>query len=409
MIEGSAAAVTNTPFTPNERVVRDRMPVCYIFDEDAQICHFLSLTLFGRGIRTEEYSDGSSFLQAVDRRSPDLVFLNVGPDSRETIELMQALAQQGYFGFIQLMSARGSAVLDHVKKIAEQQKLMVLPGLPKPFQAHHIVDIVRTLNLGDAAPAATRFGLDEALDNGWIEYWYQPKIDLRRKQLIGAEAFVRARHPEYGIVLPPAFMPGAAERDLLTLAKHSATSVLAAGARFSEIGVNLPLSVNMAMNALLHLPIADIVGSRPSHWAGLIIDVTEEQIVTDLEAAIDIARKLTPMNVRLAVDDFGRGYSALTRLAELPFAEFKLGRSFIADCGSDRSRARMCRKLIELAHNFDIRAVAVGIETASEAMALVRMGCDYGQGFLLGQPMPLDRLLSLLRLRATQPAVSEAT
>jgi EAL domain-containing protein (putative c-di-GMP-specific phosphodiesterase class I) len=69
----------------------------------------------------------------------------------------------------------------------------------------------------------------------------------------------------------------------------------------------------------------------------------------------------------------------------------------------------MCRNLIELAHNFDVKAVAVGIETASEAMALVRMGCDYGQGFLLGQPMPLERLLSLLRLRATQPAVSEAT
>jgi EAL domain-containing protein (putative c-di-GMP-specific phosphodiesterase class I) len=408
-MEGSAAAVTNTPYVPKGSVARDRMPVCYIFDEDAQICHFLSLTLFGRGVRTEEYADKESFLQAVGRRSPELLFLNVGPDSRETIELIQALADRGYFGFIQLMSARGAAVLDHVKKIAEQQKLIVLSGLPKPFQAQDIVDIIRKLNLGDAAPAATRFGLDEALDNGWIEYWYQPKIDLRRKQLIGAEAFVRACHPEYGVVLPPAFMPGASESDLLALAKHSASSVLAAGARFSEMGVNLPLSVNMAINALLQLPLAEIVGTRPGHWAGLIIDVTEEQVVTDLEAAIAMAGKLAPLNVRLAVDDFGRGYSALTRLAELPFAEFKLGRTFIAECGADRSRARMCRNLIELAHNFDVKAVAVGIETASEAMALVRMGCDYGQGFLLGQPMPLERLLSLLRLRATQPAVSEAT
>jgi len=81
----------------------------------------------------------------------------------------------------------------------------------------------------------------------------------------------------------------------------------------------------------------------------------------------------------------------------------KLSRAFVADCGTDRSRAPLCRTLIELAHNFESVAVAVGIEKASEAVALISMGCDHGQGFLLGQPMPEDRFLSLLRLR-TRPA-----
>jgi EAL domain-containing protein (putative c-di-GMP-specific phosphodiesterase class I) len=384
------------------------MPVCYILDEDERICHFLSVILYGHGVRTEEYSDGPSLLEAAGRHSPDLVFLNVGRDSRETIKLTGALAQQGYFGFLQLMSTRGSAVLEHAKKAAEQQKLIVLAGLTKPFQGQEIIKIIRTLDLGDAAPPATRFGLDEALEEKWIEYWYQPKIDLRRKQLIGAEALVRARHPKYGAVPPIAFMPGASEEDLLSLAKHSATSVLEAGTKFAEIGINLQLSVNMSMNTLVQLPLTDIVGSKSSNWPGLIIDVTEEQIVSDPAAAIDAARRLMEVNIRLAVDDFGRGHSALTQLNELPFAEFKLSRAFVANCGSDRSHAQMCRKFIEFAHNFDIKAVAVGIENASEAVALVSMGCDYGQGYILGQPMPIDRLLALLQLRATKPAVSEA-
>ena len=231
-------------FGPSNRASHDGMPSCYIVDDDAQTRHFLSVILYGHGIRTEEFFDAPSFLQAVGRHSPDLVFLNIGRDARDAIGLTDALAQQGYFGFIQLMSTRGAAVLEHVKKIIEQQKLVALAGLTKPFQGREIVNIIHSLGLGDAAPAACRFGLDEALENNWIEYWYQPKIDLRRKQLVGAEAFVRARHPEYGRVLPIAFLPGATDHDLLSLARHTVTSVLEAEAKFSELGVRLRLSIN---------------------------------------------------------------------------------------------------------------------------------------------------------------------
>jgi len=391
-------------FGPNSRAGHDGMPTCYIVDDDVQTCHFLSVILYGHGIRTAEFSDAPAFLQAVGRHSPDLVFLNVGRDARETIGLTDALAQQGYFGFIQLMSTRGAAVLEHVKKIVEQQKLVALAGLTKPFQGREIVNIIHSLGLGDAAPAACRFGLDEALENNWIEYWYQPKIDLRRKQLVGAEAFVRARHPEYGRVLPIAFLPGATDDDLLSLARHTVTSVLEAEAKFSELGVRLRLSINLPLRALKELPLLDIIGSRSSHWPGLIIDIPEKQIVSELATAIDMAVKLLPANVGIAVDDFGDGYSALAKLKKVPFTELKLGRGFVANCGSDRIRAQKCRRLIELAHNFEISAVAVGIEKASEVAALLSMGCDYAQGFLLGQPMSFDRLMALLRMRATKAA-----
>jgi EAL domain-containing protein (putative c-di-GMP-specific phosphodiesterase class I) len=109
---------------------------------------------------------------------------------------------------------------------------------------------------------------------------------------------------------------------------------------------------------------------------------------------------LAPLNVKLAIDDFGRGYSSLARLKELPFAEIKLDRSFVTDCGTDRSNAPLCKSVIDLAHNFGSAAVAVGIERAADVLALTSMGCDLGQGYLLGQPMPEERLVSLLRQRA---------
>jgi EAL domain-containing protein (putative c-di-GMP-specific phosphodiesterase class I) len=85
----------------------------------------------------------------------------------------------------------------------------------------------------------------------------------------------------------------------------------------------------------------------------------------------------------------------------LPFAELKLDRTFVADCGTDKVNAPLCKTVIDLAHNFNSIAVAIGIEKASDALALVSMGCDYGQGFLLGQPMPEERFTSLLRQRTT--------
>ena len=106
-------------------------------------------------------------------------------------------------------------------------------------------------------------------------------------------------------------------------------------------------------------------------------------------------------NVRLAIDDFGRAYTALTKVKELPFAEMKLDRSFVTDCGTDKVNAPICKTVIDLAHSFGSLAVGIGIEKASEVTALVSMGCDLGQGFLLGQPMPEERFISLLKQRAT--------
>src|SRR5207247_9006031 len=101
-----------------------------------------------------------------------------------------------------------------------------------------------------------------------------------------------------------------------------------------------------------------------------------------------------------AIDDFVRGYSSLARLKELPFAELKLDRTFVVDCGSDKVNAPLCKTVIDLAHNFGSAAVAIGIEKSSDALALTSMGCDIGQGFLLGEPMPEERFASLLRPRA---------
>jgi len=394
----------DTPRVASPALAPASAPLCYVVDDEPSIRHFLSLVLHGAGVDAMEFPDGASLRAAIARRTPDLMFHNISLDSADAIETMIALGTSGFTGSVQLMSTRGAAVLDHVKGIGLQNKLTMLPVLKKPFETDAILTILRELKLGLPATGGDNIDLEEAIANDWVEFWYQPKIDLRRKQLAGAEAYARVRHPQFGIALPGAFMPKANEASVGKLSEMALSSALKAGQSFSKLGLNLRLTVNIPVRALADLPVSEMVRAHhptSAKWPGLIVDVPEDQIVADLPFALELTKKLERDNVRIAIDDFGRGFSSLARLGELPFAELKLDRAFVTDCGTNKVNAPLCKTVIDLAHNFGRTAVAMGIEKAADAVALVSMGCDFGQGFLLGQPMPQERFISLLRQRTT--------
>jgi len=261
------------------------------------------------------------------------------------------------------------------------------------------------------APAPSRVAVEEALRNDWLEIWYQPKIDLRRKCLAGAEALARIRHPQFGLLWPGSFLPGVDDDSLAQLAEHALVTTLRNWTSFADAGVNLHLSINVPASALSRLPIATLVAeNRPQvdTWPGLILEVTEDQIVRDIATAQKVAPALKGCGVTIAIDDFGAGYSSFSSLRDLPFAELKVDSTFVKDCATDATNAAICQTAIDLAHRFGSMAVAEGIESMADLQALAVMGCDFGQGVLVAPPMPKDRFLELLRQRLNRPARAEA-
>src|SRR5579863_9917597 len=272
-----------------------RAPLCFVVDTDASIRHFLSLVLHGAGIDTEELPDGQAVRPALTQRQPKLVFLNIALESSDAIECILALSRAAYTGAVQLMSNRGSAVLAHVKSIGEQHHLRMLPVLKKPFETSVVLKVLQELRIGEPPAVAGRLDLEEALRNRWIEFWYQPKIDLRKKQLVGVEAFARARHPTNGILMPSAFMPGARESSLVALSELALTRSLGANIRFAQFGVNLRLAVNIPINALVKVAVPDIVRTylpKFEKWPGVIIDIPENQIISEMALATELRQKL---------------------------------------------------------------------------------------------------------------------
>jgi len=252
---------------------------------------------------------------------------------------------------------------------------------------------------------------EEGPDESPLVLWYQPKIDIKQRCLAGAEALVRVREPATGELLPAGVVPPMDDADIARLTEQALVATLRDWSVFDAAGLNLHLSINVAVNLLDRLPIADIVAAhRPKaeHWPGLIVEVAEDQIVRDIRRSIAIAAKLRGSGITVAIDDFGAGYSSFTSLRELSFAELKLNSSFVKGCAGDPTNAAICQTAVDLAHRFGSAAVAEGISSVADLQAMQIMGCDFGQGDLIAPPMARADFLALLQARMNKPRAPQA-
>jgi EAL domain-containing protein (putative c-di-GMP-specific phosphodiesterase class I) len=380
----------------------------FIYDANREHAETLAAILWTSEVETEIFTETSPFVQALLLRPPSMVFLDVDVDGIGAIDTLFAMGQRNYAGGVQLIGSELTPILDVVKRMGERHSLTMLPALKKPLRQGTVRSVLAKLNLG--APAKASAMLDEALSEDWIEFWYQPKVDLRKRQLAGVETFARVKHPELGILPPAVFMHGATETDLLHLTQRALQAALSAAANFSQVGISLRVAVNIPVRALFDLPIAEMareLGPRTARWPGLLLDVPIGQLGADFERVRALGPALSANNVYLAIDDFGRDNLPVASLEQLPVGELKLDRSFVNGCAEDAARAKVCQGVIALAHRLGCLAVAVGIERVADMKAVSLMGCDLGQGFLFGQPMPEAELVDLLLKRAVAAAPVE--
>ena len=273
----------------------------------------------------------------------------------------------------------------------------------------------------DSRSLAGLIDLGYALRAGWVDFWYQPKVELRDKQVIGVEMLARVQHPFHGSVAASSFLSGGVEPEhLALLSNYAITSALKASRQLAQQGARLPVTINVPVEALHNIPI-ELLMDRPQdeNWAGLIFDVQEEDLLGDIQGLSRIADELAACGMKLAADNFGRRLCSLMqsgnmsamqqqveevsrRLLELKSVsifELKLDRSLINGCATNRERAAICKIVIDLVHHIGSTAVAVGLETAADVAALRGMGCDVGQGFYFGRAMSFEQFSDRLKAR----------
>jgi len=246
--------------------------------------------------------------------------------------------------------------------------------------------------------------LRTGLGRGELTLHYQPQMHLVSGTVLGVEALVRWNHPSRGLLYPDGFLPIAEHAglmDKLTL------QVLELALRQCHIwraeGLNLTVAVNLSASNLqdTDLPtfVADALLRHGVPPAALHLEVTEEVLMRDAPRATDVLTSLRAMGIRLAVDDYGTGYSSLAYLHALPVDDLKLDRAFVTHCDTDPRSAAIVKSTVELAHNLNMRMIAEGVENQAALDRLRQWGCDLAQGYHLARPQHPDQLTPWLHQR----------
>lgn len=232
--------------------------------------------------------------------------------------------------------------------------------------------------------------LKGAVSRGEITAVFQPQFDLETMALVAAESLCRWQHPELGRVPPVEFIPVAEDAGLIDeIGRYMADECLGILSTW-PIDVSVNLSPYQLENAAFTEWLAERLDGAATRGGSLTLEITESRAIVDIAPVLARLAPLRTLGVGVALDDFGTGHSSLTQLKRLHGNEVKLDRSLVA--ASTPESEQQMSEVIEVAHGFGIRVVAEGIESDTDLARMRRLGCDRGQGYLLGRPVPREEI-----------------
>ena len=247
------------------------------------------------------------------------------------------------------------------------------------------------------------FGVRAALENQEMRLYYQPKVDLTTGEVTGVEALIRWHHPEKGVLAPGLWLNGIENNELIVeigdwVLQEAIRQVIA----WKSQDIHLPIAVNLAAKQLQRTDFLDkvtrLMTDTPLLSPGdLEFEIVETSALHDIKTSGEIIHRCQQMGISFSLDDFGTGYSSLAYLNKLPVNCLKIDRSFVSDMDCDQSDLAIVKGILGLAQTFQREVIAEGIETLEQGELLIRLGCRYGQGYVIAKPMPASEVVTWLR------------
>jgi len=257
----------------------------------------------------------------------------------------------------------------------------------------------REMDRGAANRLSIERELHLAIESGGFSLFYQPKVDLTSKTVLGVEALLRMHNENDQYVSPSSFIPLAEETGLIVRIGQWVLEEACRDAKRMEqlLGVALKVAVNISPRQFMNGDLVTLVGNalRQANLASsqLELEITESVLMDERSDVATALEELNALGVRIAIDDFGTGYSSLSYLKRYPISQLKIDQSFVRDVTGDSGDAALITAIIAMGHNLKIPVIAEGIETDEQLAFLAENHCDQGQGFYIGHPMPFDTLL----------------
>ncbi|NDV01032.1 EAL domain-containing response regulator [Pseudoroseicyclus tamaricis] len=355
------------------------------------------------GFEVVAAASGEAFLGLVELRPPDVAIIDLQMQDLDGLETMRELSHMAPRTRLIICSATSTKMLNIASGLARDYGLDVVASFPKPLPLEEM-----RVTLALLRRQQLTFGQEEiarALADGQIVPYLQPVVESGGGHPVMMEALTRWDHPRHGLLGPEAYLGALQDAGLgLALAEAMLDRGLAALAPCRRDRTGLRLALNLSVRDLAEPSVVDRLtavcrrhGIAPDT---VTLELTETATMDNRRAALERLTQLRLRGFGLAIDDFGRGYSSLMQLHDLPFSKIKIDKHFVATCDTRRDARAIITAIVALAGALELKTVAEGVERQEEWQTVAGLGCDEVQGYLLGRPMPGADAVAWLRQAA---------
>jgi EAL domain-containing protein (putative c-di-GMP-specific phosphodiesterase class I)/GGDEF domain-containing protein len=250
--------------------------------------------------------------------------------------------------------------------------------------------------------------LAQAIANRELALYFQPKVDAHSMQVTAAEALLRWKHPQHGMVSPAVFIPLAEKYNLMeAIGAWVFEEACVNAAAWLRSGLRMRVAVNISSYQMRQHDLAEQIVSTLKRYGlepeRFTCEITESAAMEDTEATRQTFEKMRQAGLHVSIDDFGTGYSSLSVLRRLPAAELKIDMAFVKDLETSKDARSIAKSIVDMAKALQLRVVAEGVETGAQSDILVQMGCDELQGYLFSMPLSAQdlQLMALNRCQSS--------
>ncbi len=377
-----------------------------IVEDDRIQATSLKLKLRQLGLHEVIWAEnGMAALALCNTVSVDLMFCDIRMPQMDGISLLSQLSQQVPNLGVVVVSAVEDAILELTRNMCSLAGFPYVDCLAKPYALDSLQRVIDSFNKQVQAEdererystlSLTKDEIKHAFEHDYIFNYYQPQFDFRTGAMVGVEALVRYQHPVHGTLSPAVFLPlieqcGLHDQLFLTVLEKSISAL-------ASIGADLQLSINISQSNLQQAicdPILAICEQHHFAPSQLTLELTEHEVYNGTMTSLANLARLRMYGVGLSIDDFGTGYASLAQLAQLPFTELKIDRSFVHDLATNYKHQQLTNMCLLLAQSLGLHCVVEGVETEETWQYLRHLGVDTCQGYYAAKPMPIAQLSEL--------------
>jgi EAL domain-containing protein (putative c-di-GMP-specific phosphodiesterase class I)/signal transduction histidine kinase/DNA-binding response OmpR family regulator/HPt (histidine-containing phosphotransfer) domain-containing protein len=381
-----------------------------LLDDDYIMHRVTSVMLNDLGVsRVVNAMSGPDALAILKTQSDsiDVIICDLNMPDMDGVEFIRHLARSDYSGSLIVTSGEDLRILKTVEKLAIEHSLHVLGVLEKPATPAKLSELLDSLDQIQQEgtllvyDAITLPELESAIQNGELETYFQPKIDIASGRVVGIEALARWNHPVKGLIKPYSFISLAEDNGLIgALTESICRKAMEYAASLKAMDYELKIAINLAVDSLKDLDwpekITEVLRGFELEASSISFEITESRLMEDASIALDILSRLSLKRFNLSIDDFGTGYSSMEQLQRIPFSEFKIDRAFVHGAASDASALAILESSVLLAKKLNMTVVAEGVEDQQDWDLVASLDCDQVQGYFVSRPLPFPQLVKWL-------------